>query len=131
MGWTFEGDQPIYAQLVYQIERKIVSGIYAPGVQLPTVRAFAAETGVNPNTIQRALAELEQIGLIQTQSTSGKFVTLDADIIHDIRQMLAEEQIRKFLFVMTNMGYTATEAADLINQYTGKDDEEDEPTGMC
>ena len=78
MPWSFQADTPIYTQLVARLQEQIVSGAYPPGRKLPSVRDLAADAGVNPNTVQRAFAELERLGLIYTQRTSGKFVTEDA-----------------------------------------------------
>ena len=75
MPWSFQADTPIYTQLVARLQEQIVSGAYPPGSKLPSVRDLAADAGVNPNTVQRAFAELERLGLIYTQRTSGKFVT--------------------------------------------------------
>ena len=81
MPWSFQADTPIYTQLVARLQEQIVSGAYPPGSKLPSVRDLAADAGVNPNTVQRAFAELERLGLIYTQRTSGKFVTEDAAAI--------------------------------------------------
>ena len=78
MSWKFQADQPIYTQLVARLQQQLVSGVYPPGSKLPSVRELAADAGVNPNTVQRAFAELERAGLIYTQRTAGKFVTEDA-----------------------------------------------------
>ena len=75
MEWKFRSDLPIYSQLVEQIKLAIVSGVFAPGMRLSSVRDMAAEAGVNPNTLQRALQELERQGLVYSQRTTGRFVT--------------------------------------------------------
>ena len=77
MAWNLDSDRPIYAQLLERIQLQIVSGIYGPGDKLPSVRDLAAEASVNPNTMQKAFAELERSGLIETKRTSGRFVTED------------------------------------------------------
>ena len=81
MKWQFSNDAPIYSQLIEQIKVGIVSGAFPPGERLPSVRDLATEAGVNPNTMQRALAELERDGLVYSQRTAGRFVTEDQD--HD------------------------------------------------
>ena len=81
MAWNLDSDRPIYAQLLERIQLQIVSGIYAPGDKLPSVRDLAAEASVNPNTMQKAFAELERSGLIETKRTSGRFVTEDKNMI--------------------------------------------------
>ena len=72
MDWNFRNDQPIYSQLTQRLTEAIVSGIYAPGEKLPSVRELAVEAGVNPNTVQRALSELERDGLVFSQRTAGR-----------------------------------------------------------
>ena len=77
MAWDLKSDRPIYSQLIEQIQLKIVSGVYPAGSKLPSVRDMASDASVNPNTMQRALAELENEGLLYSQRTNGRFVTED------------------------------------------------------
>ncbi|EKQ50243.1 MULTISPECIES: GntR family transcriptional regulator [unclassified Clostridium] len=114
MSWTFSDDRPIYMQLMEQIQLKIVSGIYKSGDKLPSVREMASDAAVNPNTMQKALTELERTGLVFSQRTSGRFITEDINMIKDIRNGLAREQIEKFLYNMEKIGYTKQETIDLI-----------------
>ena len=79
MRWEFSNDAPIYTQLIQQIKVGIVAGVFPPGERLPSVRELATEAGVNPNTMQRALAELERDGLVYSQRTAGRFVTEDKE----------------------------------------------------
>ena len=95
MSWQFQADQPIYTQLVARLQQQIVSGVYPPGCKLPSVRDLASDAGVNPNTVQRAFADLERAGLIYTQRTAGKFVTEDAAAVAAARRTLAEAQTRQ------------------------------------
>ncbi len=97
MQWQLEGDRPIYQQLVDQIMMQIVSGQRKAGDKVPAVRELAAEAGVNPNTMQRALADLERQGLLYTNRTSGRYVTEDEEMITKIRERIAEERICAFL----------------------------------
>ena len=97
MAWTLNADRPIYTQLVEKIQRDIVSGVYKAGDKIPPVRELAAEAAVNPNTMQKALAELERMGLLYTQRTSGRFVTEDGEMINKIKNEMASEQIKIFL----------------------------------
>ena len=85
MNWQFSNDAPIYAQLIGQIRAGIVSGAFSPGERLPSVRDLAAEAGVNPNTMQRALTELEREGIVHSQRTAGRFVTEYAELIRQLR----------------------------------------------
>ena len=124
MDWVFRGDLPIYSQLVEQIKLGIVSGSFLPGERLASVRDMAAEAGVNPNTMQRALQELEREGMVYSQRTSGRFVTENMNVIEHAKQKLAEEQIRSFLEAMGKLGYRREEIIRLLE----KGDTEDADT---
>lgn len=115
MTWKLDSDRPIYAQLVEDIQMRIVSGAYPPGSRLPSVRELSSEAGVNPNTMQRAFSELERNGLLETRRTSGRFVTEDEALIHSIRRELAEEQLAEFFRKMKRLGYRKQEALALIS----------------
>lgn len=127
MPWEFEDNLPIYAQLVELLKQKIVTGEYPLGGKLPSVRDLAAEAAVNPNTVQRALAELERAGLIYTQRTAGKYVTDDAPAIAEAKRQLAEAQIRTFLAAMHAMGYSYDEAVSMLRQAVDEMKKEEEP----
>ena len=114
MEWKFNNDAPIYAQLIAQVRQGIASGIFSPGEQLKPVRELALEAGVNPNTVQRALSELEREGLLFTQRTAGRFVTEDLAVITDVRSGLAKEHAGRFLDAMSNLGYKNSEIIDII-----------------
>lgn len=114
MSWNFSDDRPIYIQLMEQIQLRIVSGVYKAGDKLPSVREIASDAAVNPNTMQKALTELERTGLVYSQRTSGRFITEDINMIKDIRNDLAKEQIEKFLYNMKKIGYTKKETIELI-----------------
>jgi len=116
MNWQFGGDAPIYAQLVSQIKLCIVTGEYPPGGRLPSVRDLAMEAGVNPNTMQRALTELERAGLVYSQRTAGRYVTEDIGMIEEAKLGLAEAQIRLFLEAMGRLGYTKDEILAMVNR---------------
>ena len=116
MEWSFRGDLPIYSQLVERIKQAIVSGELPPGGRLPAVRELATEAGVNPNTMQRALQELEREGIVYTQRTAGRFVTEDALVIAQVKKALAGEHIRVFLEGMGKLGYGRDEILDLLRE---------------
>ena len=116
MGWTFELNRPIYTQLLEQIQMRIICGAYAPGQKLPSVRELAQEAAVNPNTMQKALAELERTQLIYTQRTAGRFVTEDAQLIRDCRRRMAMERIDEFMRTMQELGYSREEILTLMQQ---------------
>ena len=97
MPWDLSNDRPIYLQLMERIQQDIVSGFYSPGDRLPSVRELALEAAVNPNTMQKALSELERSGLVYSQRTSGRFITEDETMLKQLKSQLAEEHIRDFL----------------------------------
>lgn len=114
MAWHFENDRPIYTQLLEQIRLRIISGEYPPGSRLPSVRELAAEAAVNPNTMQKALSELETSGLIFSQRTSGRFVTEEQNMIETLKKELAEDKIREFFCIMTELGISSKEVVSLV-----------------
>lgn len=121
MAWDLDADRPIYAQLVERIQMQIVSGQYLPGGKLPSVRDLAAVAAVNPNTMQKAFAELERSGLIITQRTNGRTVTEDEEMIRKIRAELAREHVDMFFAKMKELGYSEQDAVDLVKKkYEGE-----------
>lgn len=114
MDWCIENDRPIWLQLYEQLILRIVTGTYPMGSRIPAVRELAAEAGVNPNTMQRALAHLEENGLAVTNRTAGRTVTEDADCVNAIRMELAQAQIRGYLQGMQTLGFTEAEARALL-----------------
>ena len=114
MPWELKSDRPIYAQLIEQLELKICSGAYAPGSKLPSVRDLAQEASVNPNTMQRALAKLEEDGILYTNRTSGRFITEDVKMVTQVRNKLAQEQIQEFLEKMKRLGFEQKEILSII-----------------
>lgn len=114
MTWELKNDRPIYAQLIEQIKLRIISGFYRPGERLPSVRDMAAEAAVNPNTMQRALSELERDGLLYTQRTSGRFITEDTELIEAAKKALAQEQIDAFFQKMRALGFTTPQTVALV-----------------
>ncbi|MDR3766525.1 MAG: GntR family transcriptional regulator [Butyricicoccus sp.] len=121
MNWKFTDDRPIWVQLTEQLTLRIVSGEYQPGGALPSVRALAAEAGVNPNTMQRALAELENQGLAEARRTAGRTVTEDLELIQSTRRKLAFGRIDAFLVSMRALGYTDEQTRALIAQWEKED----------
>ena len=116
MEWIFRGDQPIYSQLIRRIKQGIVSGELPPGERLSSVRDLAMEAGVNPNTMQRALQELEREGMVYSQRTAGRFVTEDMTLIESAKRAFAEEHIRVFLEGMKKLGYDREEILSLLQE---------------
>ena len=116
MAWQFDSGRPIYTQLLEQIRFLIISGQYPAGSKLPSVRDLAAESSVNPNTMQRALAELERSGLIYSQRTAGRFVTEDGELIKKMKESIGEEKNLTFFHEMEQLGYGTDEIIALIHK---------------
>lgn len=109
MTWELTNDRPIYIQLVEQITLLIVSGKLEAGSRLSSVREFASEARVNPNTMQKAFVELERIGLVYTNRTSGRFITEDTDMIQEMKRNLAKNEWNTFIEQMKKLGFTDEE----------------------
>ena len=122
MGWNFQNDLPIYTQLVDAIKFSIVSGELLPGERMSTVRDLALEAGVNPNTMQRALQQLEREGVVFSQRSSGRFVTEDVSVIDRARSALAAEYVRRYRDSMASLGFSEDEMRALLS---GSGEEED------
>lgn len=116
MPWEFRSNAPIYTQLVDSLRRKLVTGALSPGQRLPSVRKLAEEAGVNPNTMQRAMSELERLGLVFSQRTAGRFVTDDTALLHDLREQMARQQVQAFLQGMAQLGFQPEEILPLIEK---------------
>lgn len=119
MEWNFDETRPIYLQLAEKLEERIVSGKIPPGGRLRTVRELAQEVQANPNTVQRALSELERWGLVQSHRTSGRFVTEDAERIRRARDELADARIREFLASMKELGISEEELKAMLAERRG------------
>ena len=116
MEWKLTDDRPIWLQLAEQLTRRIITGVYPPGSKLPPVRELAAEAGVNPNTMQKALTELERSGLVYTQRTSGRFITEDISKMTELKEQLAREQIQLFLKNMEQLGLSRDDIRRLLEK---------------
>ena len=121
MGERFDMSRPIYAQIVERLKAKILAGIYPPGGHLDSVRDLAATAGVNPNTMQRALTELERDGLVYSQRTSGRYVTEDQTAIMEARHALAADRVRSFLTDMERLGFEKEDLLSLLRQESEKE----------
>ena len=123
MAWDFDSDRPIYTQILEEMKRRITTGVYKPGSKIPAVRELAMEACVNPNTMQRALAQLETEGLVRTERTSGRYVTEDTELIEQLRTEAARKLAEEFLVKMRGIGYSPARAAALLEQLdTTKED---------
>lgn len=117
MEYIFDNDRPIYVQLVEKLKAQIVSGELKQGERIPSVRELALTARVNPNTMQKALSELESEGLIFTERTNGKFVTSNLEIIEKIKNELAREKVEKYLEDMRNIGLSYGEAMAYLQNF--------------
>ena len=105
MAWNLSSDRPIFLQIMEKIKVDIVSGKYQPGQKIPSVRELASEAAVNPNTMQKALTELERENLVFSQRTSGRFITEDEQMIQVLRMEMAREKVTDFLASMRELGF--------------------------
>jgi DNA-binding transcriptional regulator YhcF (GntR family) len=119
MAWELDGKRSIYQQLIEIIRQRIITGVYAPGARLDSVRDLANEAGVNPNTMQRALAELENSGIIYSVRTSGRFVTDDQEMIRKLREEEAQAEAAAFLGRMRSLGFTGDEVLEVLKKMEG------------
>ena len=106
MAWEFKNGIPIYLQIVDGIKIRIAGGELPPGSKIPSVRDLAAEAGVNPNTMQRALTQLEQEGLLHAQRTSGRYVTEDEQKMKELRRSLSEKYVEELFTQLSRLGMT-------------------------
>ena len=123
MNWRFSGDRPVYQQIMSLIRGAVLRGELSPGGKIPSVRELAAEAQVNPNTMQRAMSELEREGLLVSGGTSGRTVTEDGEVLKQLRgrtlKELAQECAEKFMV----FGITPSQAAQLLMNLEKEEDE--------
>jgi DNA-binding transcriptional regulator YhcF (GntR family) len=120
MEWEFADGVPIYTQIVDQMTMRIASGAYEPGEKLQSVRDLAMDAGVNPNTMQRALAELERRGLVFSERTSGRFVTKDSKILMGLHEELAKRCFDEFAEKLRKIGMSAGEIRKSVSDWIGE-----------
>lgn len=121
MPWNLDNSKPIYLQLMDRIQLDIISGVYQPGERLPSVRDLALTASVNPNTMQKALAELERSGIIYSQRTSGRFITEDTALLKTMKDSLALEHVHSFLNKMEQLGFTKEDISELLTTVIKED----------
>lgn len=117
MPWSFDDNLPIYLQIIQVLKCDLARGKYLPGEKLPAVRELALEAGVNPNTMQKALAELERDGLVKSQRTTGRFVTDDKEKIMEVARTLATDEIARMVEKVRSLGYSNEEILELTEKY--------------
>ena len=116
MECNLDDSRPIWPQLKEQLLREIIAGRYAMGGPFPTVRDLAEDAGVNRNTMQRAMADLEADGFLITNRTAGRVVTTDENLIGEMKRKLAEQNVEKFIGEMAAIGYTAEDVVEMIKE---------------
>ena len=114
MNWKFTGERPVYQQIMATIRGAILTGELSPGKKIPSVRDLAAEAQVNPNTMQRALTELEREGLLVSGGTSGHSVTQEQGILSAMRDAALQELARECAEKFMVFGLTPSQAAQLL-----------------
>ena len=117
MEWRFKEGIPIYQQIISELKLRLLNGTYPPGSRIPAVRELALEAGVNPNTMQRALLELERDDLLASVSTRGRFATEDEEKLSKLRRTLSESCIEEMTGRLRTLGLTDKEIMDAVNRY--------------
>ena len=124
MEWKIDNNKPVYIQLVEQLKVKIISGEIELDSKLDSVRSLAADAMVNPNTMQKALAELEREGFVYSKRTSGRFVTDNKELIEKERKNLVKDNVKNTLDTLINLGYTNEEILNLVEEILREDNNE-------
>ena len=120
MSWSFDESRPLFQQIVERITADVVSGKYRAGDKLPSVREYAVEAGVNPNTMQKALSALEESGLIVTRRNSGRYVTENGALIADYRKNAALKAAKDYIEFSKSAGLTLEEAIEILKEAESK-----------
>ena len=121
MAYVFDNNVPLYLQVIDIIKKKIISGDYQPGDQLESVRYLAGEFEINPNTIQRALSELENQGLLFSQRTRGRYVTDDTNLIKEERFKMSQVLIEESIKALYDLGFTNEDILDAYKKVLFKE----------
>lgn len=116
MPWSLDNNRPIYIQIMERIQLDIISGVYKPGDRLPSVRELALQAAVNPNTMQKALSELERSGIVYSKRTSGRLITEDESMLRHLKTRLDQEHILAFLEKMDKLGFSKEEILTLTQE---------------
>lgn len=117
MAWKFTSDAPIYLQIMDEIKLRIAQGRLQPGDKVPAVRDLALKAGVNPNTMQKALSELEREGVLYSQRTSGRFVSDQSEANTNLKKSIVSKHIENYVNGMRDLGLNNDEIIDAIKNY--------------
>lgn len=112
----FNQNVPIYLQIIDLFKRKIAMNEYLPGEKIESVRELAFKLGVNPNTVQRALSELERMGIVKSERTIGRFICMDEKLITKMKEDMLHEKIDDFLDEISNMGVSLEELINILKE---------------
>lgn len=123
MNFEFDNNIPIYIQLVEYLKISIISGDIKPGERLPSIRELALKNKVNPNTMQKALIELEELNLIYTERTNGKYVTDNQELIDKYKYEYAKKISNKYFSNMKNIGFSQKETIEYLENLEGDKNE--------
>ena len=116
MEWKLDDSRPIWPQFKEQLIIAIVAGRFQMGGSFPTVRELAEDAGVNRNTMQRALSELEHDRFVITNRTAGRTVTTDEGLVARMKEQIAMQNIEKFIREMEAIGYDADDIVKMIQE---------------
>lgn len=122
MAWKFHNEAPIYLQIMDEIKLRIAQGRLKPGEKVPPVRELAIKAGVNPNTMQKALSELEREGVLYSQRTSGRFVAEQTEGEDFMRDEISRKCIRQYVNGMRELGYSDDEMVDRLKLYINQEE---------
>lgn len=117
MQWELKSDRPIYAQILEEMKKRIVSGYYKPGEKLLAVRELAQEARVNPNTMQKAMTELERENLVYAVRTTGRYITEDTELIKATKKEFAQSHVDYYYKQLRALGYQKNEMIELLENY--------------
>ena len=121
MKWQIDNNRPVYIQLVEQLKVKIISGEIELDSKLDSVRSLAADAMVNPNTMQKALAALEQEGLLIGSRTNGRTVTSDESLIGSMRDKLADGIVENCYQALAKLGFSKEECIACLRKQRKED----------
>jgi len=126
MAWQFDSVTPIYLQIIMAIRSGVLKGTYPPGSKLPTVRELALQAGVNPNTVQRALTEMERDGLLHAERTTGRYVTTDQAVLENTRHKVSAAAIAAMCDKLRGLGLDDGQIIGQVEQWMKENQENEE-----
>lgn len=115
--WNFDNSSPIYKQIMTELEFQMISGKRKAGERLPSVRELAEEANVNPNTMQKALQELEREGYLITDRTNGRYVTHDEEILKEFKNRQIDNLISELVERLSDFGLSRDEILNRVRYH--------------